>query len=113
MKKKFKPAFNGLKLCVLDHSIRLQLIIACVVIGGCLIVGLTIYQWVMVISAIAFVIVSEVINTCIEKLCDLIDANYNESIKTIKDLGAGAVLIASIYAVIIALIIGLMKLGVI
>ena len=34
----------------------------------------------------------ELVNTAFEKLCDLVDRNYNEDIKKIKDIAAGAVL---------------------
>ena len=47
------------------------------------------------------------INTCIERICDLIDESQNEKIKYIKDLSAGSVLLASIYSIVI----GCMVLG--
>lgn len=113
MKNKFQAAFIGLRLCFGDKSIRLQLIIALMVAIGGLLIQLTLNQWIMVISAIGLVVVAEVLNTCIEKVCDLIDSNYNEKIKVIKDLGAAGVLLASFYAIIMACLITLMKLGVI
>ncbi len=38
----------------------------------------------------------EMVNSSIEKLCDLVDDKYNKSIKRIKDMSAGAVLVAAI-----------------
>ena len=40
-------------------------------------------------------------NTCIEYLCNLVDSEYNQKIKVIKDLSAGCVLFASVYSIII------------
>jgi len=47
----------------------------------------------------------EGINTSIEKLCDENQPQFNLNIKIIKDVAAGAVLIASIFSAIIGLIV--------
>ena len=50
-------------------------------------------------------IVAEILNTCIEKLCDLYTTDRNEKIKFIKDLGAGGVLFASMIALSVGILI--------
>ena len=50
-------------------------------------------------------IVAEILNTCIEKLCDLYTTERNEKIKFIKDLGAGGVLFASMIALSVGILI--------
>ena len=47
----------------------------------------------------------EAINTAIEQLCDLYSTEANERIKKIKDISAGAVLIAALFAVCIAVVV--------
>ena len=47
----------------------------------------------------------EGINTSIERLCDENQPQFNLNIKIIKDVAAGAVLIASIFSAIIGLIV--------
>jgi diacylglycerol kinase (ATP) len=59
-------------------------------------------EWMAVIFAIAFVFVTEMVNTAIEKLTDLVSPDYNELAGKVKDIAAGAVLLASIAAVVIA-----------
>ncbi|MBQ2676255.1 MAG: diacylglycerol kinase family protein [Clostridia bacterium] len=59
-------------------------------------------DWTVVILLICTVISLELINTAIEKLCDLITTDYNVNIKFIKDVASGAVLITAIGAVVIA-----------
>lgn len=62
-------------------------------------------EWCSIIFAIGILFVTEILNTSIETLTDIISPNYNERAKIVKDLAAGAVLVASIIAVIIGLIV--------
>jgi diacylglycerol kinase (ATP) len=50
--------------------------------------------------AIGLVWVAEMVNTCIERLADHVTKERHPEIKLIKDLAAGAVLVAAIIAVI-------------
>ena len=52
--------------------------------------------------AIGSVISAELVNTAIERLCDYITKEYSKDIKFIKDVAAGAVLVAAIASVIVA-----------
>lgn len=55
----------------------------------------------VIIFLVCFSVLSlEIINTAIEKLCDMVQPEYDVRIKIIKDISAGAVLIAAISAVI-------------
>lgn len=62
-------------------------------------------EWLSILLISALVLSLEAINTAIEKLCDLYTLEQNPLIKRIKDISAGAVLIAAIIAVLIALLI--------
>jgi len=55
--------------------------------------------------AIIMVFAMEIMNTAVEKICDLVDENENAKIRFIKDGMAGAVLIASVIAVVVAILI--------
>ena len=56
-------------------------------------------EWLALLIVIALVWVAEVINTCVEKLCDLwSDGAIHPAVKIIKDMAAAAVLIASLCA---------------
>ena len=99
--KKFKFAFMGLIYAVQDKSICLQLILGgCVVLFG-IFFRFSVQEWMWILSCILFVLMSEIWNTCIERLCDLIDLQMNPKIKIIKDLSAGCVLLASLYSIVI------------
>lgn len=66
-------------------------------------------EWIMIVIACAMVWTSEFFNSCIERIVDIISPQRNAKAGAIKDMAAGAVLIASIAAFIIALIIFIPK----
>lgn len=66
-------------------------------------------EWFAVIFAIAFVIVTESINTAIEIDIDLTSPEYHPYARDTKDVAAGAVLLAVIFACIVGGIIFLPK----
>lgn len=67
------------------------------------------FEWMILILVIGGVFSMELINTSIEALADLYSTKYNPKIKKIKDLSAGAVLVASIAALIVGMFIFIPK----
>ncbi len=67
------------------------------------------FEWIAIMFAIALVFVSEIFNTAIEIDIDLTSPEYHPYARDTKDVAAGAVLVASIFALIIALIVFLPK----
>ena len=67
--------------------------------------NLSILEWILILLISGFILTLEMINSVVEKLCDFIEPQQNPSIKTIKDVAAGFVLLASIFAVVIGLLI--------
>lgn len=59
----------------------------------------------LLVGMCILVLVTEALNTCIEKICDFIQPNKDERIRIIKDLAAGAVLLSAIGAVIVGILI--------
>lgn len=57
----------------------------------------------LILTACFIVLSAEILNTAIEKICDIIQPEYDERIKFIKDVSAGAVLILAILAVFVGL----------
>ena len=48
---------------------------------------------------------TEMLNSAIEKLCDVVEPNKHTQIKIVKDISAAAVLLASIFSVVVGIII--------
>jgi diacylglycerol kinase len=67
--------------------------------------GLPIAQWSAVTFAVVLVLLGETVNSAIEALLDIIHPDHHPLVKVAKDLAAGAVLIAAIGALVIALLV--------
>lgn len=88
-----------------DSHFLMHLSIAIAVIIICLIVGITTLEWLFIITAIFIVLIAEVLNSAIEYTVDLITDDYDILAKYAKDISAFGVLMASVYAVIVGLIV--------
>ena len=95
----FKEEFNA----------RVHLLAAMVVIVLGFVLKVSAWEWIILILVMGGVFTMELINTSIEKLADLYSTEFNPKIKRIKDLSAGAVLVASITALLMGFIIILPK----
>lgn len=98
-----KYALRGLKEIFLsERNIRIQISIAIIVIILSIILKITKIEFMLIFVSIFFVIFSEIINTIVEKILDIYTKNYNEEVKKIKDMSAGAV----IFSVFLSLVFG-------
>lgn len=75
-----------------------------VVVSGILL-NLQAFEWAVVIIAIGLVWVTEIINTALEALVDLVTQQYHPLAKIAKDTSAAAVLFASLIAVILGIVV--------
>jgi len=93
-----------------EANAKLHLLASAIAIGISLFVGIDASEWLWIALAISLVLVSEMLNTAIEGLCDKITTDQDPKIKVIKDISAGAVLLASGFALVVAAIIFIPKL---
>lgn len=108
--RSFKYAINGLKILFKkEHNARIHLVISLLVIISGFVLNINNIEWLAILMLIGLVISLEAINSAIETLSDFVSPHKSEMIKAVKDLSAGAVLIASIIAVICGSIIFLPK----
>lgn len=104
--KSFVYAFNGIKtLFKTEHNSWIQFTAATLTIVLGIYLNIDSYRWCLVLFAIGLVFISELFNTSIELLTDMVSPEYNEKAKKIKDLAAGGVLMASVIALLIGLIV--------
>ena len=103
-------AFRGFKILISsEDSFKAQFCVGLFTIILGFIFKISIIEWMIQLIAIALVLVAEACNTMVEKLADFVNPNYNKNIGVIKDIGAGAALIAAIIALIIGCIIYIPK----
>ena len=102
----FRFAFSGLWYALrTQRNTRIHLMIAAGVVGLGLWLGLSPTQWAVLTLAIGVVLVSEMLNTVAETLVDMVSPGYHPLAKVIKDVTAGAVLLAAITSVIVGLLV--------
>ena len=110
--KSFGYALHGLRLVLQSgQNIKIHLVAAVAAITGGALLKIAASEWLVLLLCIGLVIALEIINTCIEQLCDFISPQYHDKIKIIKDLAAAAVLVAAITSAIIGFIIFIPKFG--
>jgi diacylglycerol kinase (ATP) len=109
--KSFKYAWEGIvSFFRLEYNAQIHLAITVLVLVLSVTLQFSKWEVIAVVFSIAIVWVVEMINTVIEKMMDFICIERHPQIKLIKDLAAGAVLVAAIAAAIIGCIIFIPKL---
>lgn len=97
-----KGVFSVLKT---ESHMRFHLVVAIYVIFFCAkFYNLGSAQWAVLMLTMLSVMVAEIFNTALERLCDTVTMEYSKNIKFIKDICAGAVLLSAICAVVVAFI---------
>ncbi len=102
----FGHAFRGWGFVVkTQYNAWIHSIVAAVVVALGLWLGLPPRDWAVLVLTIAVVFTAEFINTAIEIIVDLASPAPHPLAKAGKDVGAGAVLVAALAAVLIGLLI--------
>lgn len=108
--KSFANAFVGMAYFFTnDRNGKIHLTITVTVIAASVALQVSAIEWMIVLLCIALVISLEMLNSALEKLCDLVEPNYHSTIKVIKDVSAAAVVLSAIISVVIGIIIFLPK----
>lgn len=106
----FKYAFDGIKTALkTERNMKIHITIMILVIIAGIILKISKLEWIICVILFTMVILSELFNTAVETVVDMITAQKNEKAKIAKDVSAGAVLISAIGSAIIGLIIFLPK----
>ncbi len=102
----FRYALLGLwHIIRVEQNARIHLAVAVLVMVAGLAFGLSNGELAAIFFAVIIVFLAEVLNTAIEKTLDLIEPQFNNKVAIIKDMAAGAVLVAAVGAVIIGVVI--------
>ncbi|MGB0931418.1 MAG: diacylglycerol kinase family protein [Chitinophagales bacterium] len=108
--KSFSYAFKGIyQVFRYELNMQIHLLAAVVVVIAGFVLQLTATEWCLVIFAIVGVWIAEMFNTSIEVLTDLVSPDYHELAGKVKDIAAGAVVLATLGAVVIGGIVFLPK----
>jgi diacylglycerol kinase (ATP) len=95
----FNFAFEGIiHVLRTQRNMRIHFMIAAGVLIGALIVGVSRLELVILLMAISFVLIAEMINSALEAGIDVATTSFDPLAKLAKDIAAGAVLIATVNA---------------
>ena len=98
----FRFAFAGIVHAVTQQrNVRIHFLTAAVVVVLAGLLKVSLVEWAVLVLTVGFVVVTEMVNTAIEAVVDLVSPDFHELAKVAKDVAAGAVLVAAVAAVII------------
>ena len=104
--KSFAYAFAGLKVLFREeHNSWIHATAAVLAIAMGFIFRISPMEWIAVVIVIGMVFSAEIINSSLERTADFVKAERDDRKRDIKDLGAAAVLVCAMSALIIGLII--------
>jgi diacylglycerol kinase (ATP) len=108
--KSFYYAIAGIRQFIRrEHNARVHLVLTVGVVIAARILSVSRTEVAGLAIVVGLVWVTEMLNTCLERMADLIMPEEHPEIKFIKDLAAGAVLVAALTAVIVGLFIFIPK----
>lgn len=102
----FKNARKGMRIVLKSEiNIRVHICIAMIVIAFAFLLDFSMEKMCILLLTIAFVIVTEMLNSAIEFSLDAVFHNrYSKLVGMAKDISAGAVMFASVLAIIIGVL---------
>ncbi len=83
-----------------ERNLKIHLIVGTIALVGAVFLGLSRLEFLILFLVIALVVVMELFNTVVERLIDLISPNFHPRVRIIKNMAAGAVLIAAVNAAV-------------
>lgn len=101
----FKYAFRGLRVLWGQNNFRIHVLTSLLVLLFSFLLKISQTDFIILLLCISMVLVTEALNTAIEKICDFIQPNIDPKIAFIKDVSAAAVLISAIVSAIIGVMI--------
>ncbi len=100
--RSFRFAFLGIwQFFRNENNAKVHLLVTVIVLVAGYYFQLERNEWRWIVAAIALVWITELVNTAIEKLVDLVSPDFDPRAGAIKDLAAGAVLLSALAAVVI------------
>ena len=104
--RSFEHAYRGVISAVrTQRNMRFHVFAAVAVLVGSLLVGVSEVELAMLVLTILVVFVTEMLNTALEFVVDLVTEEYHPLAKLAKDVSAGAVLVSSVGAVLVGYLI--------
>lgn len=102
----FSHAFDGLKTAIKrEPNFQIHIIIGTIVLVFAAFLKVAKFEWLILLFAIFFVLILELLNTTLEAIVDMVQPKIHPKAKAAKDVAAAGVLMGTIIAVIVGAII--------
>ena len=108
--RSFQNAGRGVAILFRSETnakVHLTAFIATILLG--FLSSLSTWEWISIFVVSAIVLMGEALNSAIERACDAVTVETHPSIRDAKDLAAGAVLLASGFALLVGCLIFIPK----
>ena len=101
-KDKFRDAFRGLKIGIRGHSsFSIHFFFATLVLAAAVVLKCALLEWCLLLGCIGLVLTAELFNSAVETLFRGLSEEVKERSWQSLDIAAGAVLLASMTAVVV------------
>lgn len=105
-KTSLKCAVRGLRYVIKnERNFRIELLIAIVVFTAAVILKIKNWELVVITFLITWVLVTELMNTVVERVVDILEPRVHPFARLIKDIMAGVVLISSLMSILVGFLI--------
>ena len=92
----FVHAARGLRWMMRhEANARVHLVLTAAAVVGAALLRVSLADWRWIFLAIALVWAAEALNTALEKLCDRVSPGPDETVRIVKDVAAGGVLVCA------------------
>ncbi len=88
-----------------ERNIRIHFLIGFIVLISAILLGLDLTDFLFLLITIFTVLFTEIVNTAVESILDLLHGESSAKVKIIKDVAASGVFISSLFAAVIAYLI--------
>jgi len=106
LKSSFSFAFSGILTALrMERNMRFHFISSIIVLLISIYFSITKIEWIFILFTIGGMFALELLNTAIERVVDLVTADYHPLAKQAKDMAAGAVLVYAALSVVIGIVI--------
>jgi diacylglycerol kinase (ATP) len=103
---KFAVAFRGIYLAVRhERSCWVHLAVSAGILVAGSVFRISLGEWTLLVISASMVWTAELLNTAIERLCEVVQPTKDERVAALLDVSAGAVLVSAIGASIVGAIV--------
>ncbi len=98
----FRCAVTGVRyVLVTERNMRIHFLVAILVVVAAALLRVAWSELACLVLAISLVLISELVNTALELVCDMMCSAWEVRVKAAKDIAAGAVLVSATAAAVV------------